>query len=273
MSVKIAECRYGRQLYFDTDVYFAPMLETYGEYNYGETDLFQQMIREGDVVVDVGANIGCHTMTFAKIVGPSGMVLAFEPQKPVYNLLCGTVGLNEQWHVNTYPYALGAERGMTKVPFVQYDKPSSFGGVSVGGLVGHDVPVVPLDDFDLPRLTFIKIDVEGYEREVLLGAKAQIARHRPILYVENDRKEKSAELIALMLSYDYSLYIHPATMYHPHNFKECHTDIFPGVCAVMLLGVPAEMPIGEINLPPIYEPGDMLEFVPHKFVKDDVKHV
>lgn len=260
MPVKIADTRYGRQLYFDNDVYVAPLLTKYGEYNYGETDLFTQFLRSGDTAVDAGANIGCHTLALARFVGPTGMVLAFEPQRPVYDCLCGTCALNELWHVNTYLCALGDERGMTKVPFMRYTEPESFGGAAVGGLVGHDVPIVPLDDFDLPALHFVKIDVEGHEAHVLRGARETIHRHRPFLYVENDRKQNSVEVIETLLGYEYDLYLHVPPLFYPKNFNGCDENIFPGVGAIMLLGTPAEAKFSVSGLKPILEPGDMIEF-------------
>jgi FkbM family methyltransferase len=264
MSVKISDCRWGKQLYLSNDVYFAPLLERYGDYNWPEVDLFRQFVRPDDTVVDVGANIGCHTASLANIVGMGGLVLAFEPQRVVYNCLCGTLALNGMWQVNTYLCALGAERGMTKVPMIDYDSPQSFGGVSVGGLVGNDVPVVPLDDFNLPSLKFLKIDVEGYEREVLLGAEETIRRCRPFVYVENDRKDRSAALIELLRGWEYRLWLHAAALYHPDNFNGCDKNLFPGVAAIMLLGIPAEMPVGEISLKPIESDDDMIKIGPQK---------
>ncbi len=250
-------------MYLTTDTYFAPLLEKYGEYNYGEADLFRQLIRSGDVVVDAGANIGCHTLTFGRIVGPHGMVLAFEPQRPIYQCLCGTMALNELWQVNTYLCALGAERGTGKIPFVQYNESNSFGGASVGGLVGHDVPIIPLDEFNLDKLNFLKIDVEGYETEVLLGAKDTIKQCRPFIYAENDRKEHSVKLIETMLRMEYRLFLHTPTLFHERNFRGSTDNLFPGVASIMLLGVPEEMPVGEISLKKIEKPEDMIEFGEH----------
>jgi FkbM family methyltransferase len=263
MAVKITECRWGKQLYFDTDLYFAPLLTRYGDYNYGEVDLFRQLVRAGDTVVDAGANIGCHTLSFANIVGPAGVVMAFEVQRPVYDLLCGTIALNEAWQVSTYLCALGATRGMTKVPFTDYGEPFSFGGVSIGALVGHDVPQMPLDDFAVPGLRLLKVDVEGGEVEVLTGARETIGKFRPFLYVENDRRERSAELIETMLGYGYRVYLHTPLLYDRRNWRGCTEDLFPKVASIMLLGVPTEVSIGEVNLKQLHRPEDMPCFGEH----------
>ena len=263
MPVKIADCRHGRQMYFDTDVYFGPMIERCGEYNEGEVDLFHHLIGAGDTVVDAGANIGMHTVPLAKIVGSGGRILAFEPQRPMFYALGGTLALNELWWVDIYPVALGAERGITKVMAIDYAKPDNYGGCSVGdGYHGPDVPVLPLDDLDLPALRFIKADVEGYETELLLGARETIRRHRPILYVENDRIEKSDRLIETMLGMEYLLYLHVPLLFSPDNFRGCEENLFPNVVSVMLLGIPAEkaesFSIGGVM--PITRPEDMVKF-------------
>ena len=79
---RLRDCRYGRMLYNVNDVYIGRSLDQYGEYCEGEVELFRQVIREGDVVFDAGANIGAHTVFFARATGPRGIVFAFEPSIP-----------------------------------------------------------------------------------------------------------------------------------------------------------------------------------------------
>ncbi len=263
MTVEVVVTRHGRQMYLTSDVYFSPLLEKYGEYNYGETDLFAQIVRPGDTVVDVGANIGCHTLALAKIVGPHGLVMAFEPQLPIYYALCGTMALNEQWQVHACCCALGEEQGTTKIPVVQYSLANSFGGLSIGHKEGHTVPVMPLDHFNLETCKFIKVDVEGAEVEVLIGAADTIKRCRPYLYVENDRHPRSDELIKTMLGMDYQLFLHTPPLFNARNFRGETENVFPNVASIMLLGVPNEKPIKDINLKPIEKPEDMIKFGEH----------
>ena len=74
-------------------------------------ELFDQILRHGMTVVDVGANIGAHTIYFAKIVGPSGQVFAFEPQRVPYQMLCGNIALNRYGNVVAVNVGLGSELG------------------------------------------------------------------------------------------------------------------------------------------------------------------
>jgi hypothetical protein len=91
----IRRCRHGTMMYLRNDVYIGRSLNDYGEYSEAEVDLFRQFLTPGDVALDVGANIGAHTIPMAQIVGPSGSVYAFEPQRIVFQILCGNVALNE----------------------------------------------------------------------------------------------------------------------------------------------------------------------------------
>src|SRR5687768_6606900 len=81
---RLKDCRYGRMLYNVNDLYVGRSLDLYGEFSEGEVEVFRQLVRPGDLVMDVGANVGAHTVWFAKAVGPGGVVLAFEPQRLVF---------------------------------------------------------------------------------------------------------------------------------------------------------------------------------------------
>ena len=80
-------CRYGRMLYNKNDAFTGRSLELYGEWKQKELDLLAQVIRPGSLVVDVGANIGCHTLFFAKMAGLRGKVFAFEPHRLLFQTL------------------------------------------------------------------------------------------------------------------------------------------------------------------------------------------
>ena len=111
-------------------------------------------------------------------------------------------------------------------------------------MAGEDVPLIVVDRFPLSSLHLLKIDVEGMEAEVLLGAKQTIARHRPILHVENDRREKSPALIGLILELGYDLNWDLPPLFNPSNFASCPDNIFSRIISINLLCIPKEL-----NLP------------------------
>ena len=81
----------------------------------------------------------------------------------------------------------------------------------------------------------MKIDVEGFELDVLKGAAQTIARFNPRIYLENDRKEKSAALIAHLLGLGYRLYWHLPPLFRPDNFFKNPKDIWGNIVSVNML--------------------------------------
>ena len=235
-------CRHGDMLFLQRDQYVGRSLELYGEFSELEGDLFGQLLRPGNVVVEVGANIGAHTVHLAKLVGPGGTVYAFEPQRVIFQIMCANIALNALFNVHTYHAGLGREKGTLKVPPLDYAGVGNFGGLALSdAAVGEEVSVWRLDDVKLASLQVLKIDVEGMEADVLAGARNTIARHRPIIYVENDRQEKSAALIRLIEELGYTMYWHTPHMYNQNNYAGNPENIFPGIVSINLLCIPKEL--------------------------------
>jgi FkbM family methyltransferase len=241
-NVMVKECRHGRMAYLPHDIYVGRSLEFYGEFSELEGEIFPQLVGAGHVVAEVGANIGAHTVPLAKLVGPTGIVLAFEPQRAMFYLLCANVALNEQFHVLTHRAAVGSSAGLTTVPLHDHRSELNFGGVALTDPgAREEVALAALDQFTLPSLRLLKIDVEGMESEVLLGARQTIATHRPILYMENDRRDNSERLISMTIDLGYDLYWHFPPLYNPGNFAGRVENIFDRIISINLLGIPQEM--------------------------------
>jgi FkbM family methyltransferase len=240
---KLEPCRHGSMLFLRSDKFIGASLDLYGEYCEAEAEVFAQIVSPGQVVVEAGANIGAHTVHLAKLVGEAGQVLAFEPQSTVFQILCANVALNDAFNVRTYHAAAGREAGTLKVPRLDYRRNNNYGGVSLLGVTdGEEVPVIALDTLDLPALRLLKIDVEGMEREVIAGARRQIARHRPVIYVENDRREQSPLLIAEIQDLGYELWWHVAFLWNPRNYRGVQENIFGGVASINVMCLPSEQP-------------------------------
>ncbi len=248
----IAMCRGGPLLFNRHDQYVGASLRKYGEFSPGEAELFRKLLHPGAIVVEVGANIGAHTVELSRMVGPQGVVVAFEPQRIVFQTLCANLALNSCANVHAFPFAIGAAPGQIIVPALPPDQPANFGGVSLlGATAGETVPLRALDEFQLPHCEVIKLDLEGMEVEALRGGAAFIARHRPILYVENDREERSAELIGLLRSWDYRLYPHTPPLFAPGNFAGDGENIFGAIVSINLLCLPAERNVTVEGVPEI----------------------
>jgi FkbM family methyltransferase len=234
-------CRGGPMVYNKFDQYVGASFAKYGEFSLGEQVLFGQLVRPGAVVVEAGANIGGHTVELARLAGPHGAVHAFEPQRIVFQTLCANLALNQCDNVFAYQSAVGAECGTALVPPMEPTVRANFGGVALAGVTaGESVPLVAIDSIDLPTCQFLKVDVEGMETEVLRGATGTIDVHRPILYVENDREDKSAELLTQVFDLGYDVYWHVPLLFNATNFDDETEDIFPLIRSANILCMPAE---------------------------------
>jgi FkbM family methyltransferase len=250
-------CRWGPMIYNQHDSYVGRSLGKYGEFSWLEQALFQRIVTPGATVVDAGANIGAHTVPLAKHVGSKGSVHAFEPQRLVFQALCANLALNQTENVYAYREGLGAREGLERVPDPNPRVPNNFGGVSMHEVDAvEQVRVRTLDSLALPACHLIKADVEGMETDVLRGASATIAAHRPAIYVENDREENSAELIALIAGMRYDLYWHTPPLFNPDNFARDSEDVFNGVVSVNLLCVPTEAEREVVGLRRVGSPAD-----------------
>jgi hypothetical protein len=92
--IRLKRCREGAMIYNINDRYIGRALDKYGEISHDEVLFLQQLIRPGMTVLDLGANIGLLTVPVARLVHPGGKVIAFEPQRIVYQMLCGNLALN-----------------------------------------------------------------------------------------------------------------------------------------------------------------------------------
>ena len=147
------------------------------------------ILPEESVALDAGANIGFVCVPIANwLKNKNGKVYAFEPQKMLYNALCGTASLNDLDNLIIENIAIGSNKGQLKIPKQDYSKPKDFGMVSLAKqeeISSYDnVKVTSIDNLNLNRLDFLKIDVEGMEIEVLSGAIKTIQQYRPWCWIE-----------------------------------------------------------------------------------------
>lgn len=152
--------------------------------------LLRRLLRPGDVALDVGANLGYFSAVMAQCVGQSGRVFSLEPVPATFRLLDLCARLNAFSQMTPLRTALGAAPGSAQI---RYD-PSAAGQASIhqngtaGEMESVDVQIVRLDDLIAqgtllpPRL--IKVDVEGHERDVFLGAVQTLRKHQPLIIFE-----------------------------------------------------------------------------------------
>src|SRR5262249_28848481 len=154
-NLRLKQCKHGVMMFYANDSYIGRSLDFYGEFSEGEVELFKQVSRPGMTVVDVGANIGAHTVYFSKAVGARGRVPAFEPQRVLHQILCGNIALNDCTNVTAVHAGLGAKSGSVAVPAIDYARGGNFGGVALDERKGGElVPLHTLDSYSLVSCDF-----------------------------------------------------------------------------------------------------------------------
>lgn len=242
-SLALRTCRHGLVLYRKNDKYLGRSIDEYGEFSTGEIEIFRRFITPDMTVIDAGSNIGIHTLEMSRL---AKVVISFEAERLLHQMTCANIALNDRRNVIAMHTALGKEQGLLRIPNIDFDVDANFGCMKAQGHTGGDgVRMAPIDVFKINNCGFIKIDVEGMELEVLLGAKVTIERDRPILYVENDRKEKSSELIAHLLALGYKVYWHFPPLFSAGNWDKNEKNIFPGIASLNMLCFPDDREFAE----------------------------
>lgn len=219
------------------DRYVKGAVAAHGEFSEDEVDIFRDILLPDDIVIEVGGNMGAHTLALAALCGG---VVTFEPQRFMFQTLVGNVALNSLTNVVALPFAVGAAQGAVEVPLNDPEtKDFNFGCLSLVEPQdnGEKVQVVTLDSYVIPNLALLKIDCEGMELDVLQGAKALIAKTQPWIYLEFTSKRQ--ELMDLLESWSYNLYRHFPRHSRTPNFLGVEEDPEQQFVSDMLLACPA----------------------------------
>lgn len=184
---------------------------------------YTRLVNPGDVVLDVGANIGAHTLPLARLVGEAGRVIAFEPTRYAFLKLQQNVSLNS---------ALAARVSLAQVMLVSHSsaalEPTVYSSWPLEGsdevhakhrgrlMDTRGAIAATLDEqmrrFSIGRVNFIKLDVDGHERQVLDGARETLHRDRPPIllelapYVFSDRPDDFDAMLSLLAKLGYLLW-------------------------------------------------------------------
>ena len=189
----------------------------YGTYEELEAKIMEEKIETGNIVVDIGANIGLHTLNMARIVGNTGQVFAFEPDPSNFEILKKNVKINNYKNIILEQKAVGDKHG--RATLYQSDNPINHRIFPQIERATNQVQVelTNLDNyFDsdmIDKINFIKIDVEGMEFGVLKGMKNILKNNKKIKilfeFVPKDTIEAGfipIELLDYLTSNGFKLY-------------------------------------------------------------------
>ena len=198
-------------------------------------DRLYALASPGDVVIDVGSNIGEVLLGLARRVGPGGRTIGFEANPQTLELCRANIALNASLPAEVHGVGLGDAEGVLSLH--RPSKTNSGADRFLAGAGGVQVPVTTLDRFvadnGIGAVDLIKIDVEGYELKVLSGAEATIRRFRPILFVElcdenlHEQGSSASELVAWLIDKGYAVESagEGASLTAASNLGDCFMDV------------------------------------------------
>jgi FkbM family methyltransferase len=231
--MKIAHTRYGQMIVNEADSYIGAALLKYGEYAQGELDFLLQLITPDSVVVDIGANIGAMTVAFAS---KAKTVFAFEPHPRLFYTLAGNLALNEI--TNVIPYNIGISDHAGRMSF--QDLPASNNGAhSLTTDTGKNSIIV---SDQVPACSLLKIDVEGMELQVLKGCTNMIQSCHPVIFIENDRRDKAEALVSYLINdLKYDMYWVALKLYNEDNYNQVHENVYGDTGCINMIGIYRDM--------------------------------
>jgi FkbM family methyltransferase len=172
----------------------------------------EELLRPGDVVLDIGARFGSYTSLLARVVGPAGVVHAFEPNRQHSRALRAIA--RASGNVRVHPFALSDEAGSAALHIPLLGRRAADGLATLARPAGvHRTVQIErrrLDDLPFERMDFVKCDVEGHELAVVRGGETTLRRLRPPILVEIEQRHAGADVEATLFHLEgmgYSSYV------------------------------------------------------------------
>jgi len=201
--------------------------------------VYNEFLKPGMKVVDAGANIGLHSLFFSKRVGKGGKIYAFEPSTKIFSRLMAHIRDNQLKNIEGFCLALGAKQGTAVVMDNEQDTSRTFLRSDLSDRAETStVTVETLDSFakvrGLGKIDFLKIDVEGFESEILAGAMNLLARQEiKVIQIELDEcsldraGSKKSAVVSLLINKGYRLcHWHSPTKKFVHSTREMYNSFF-----------------------------------------------
>ena len=196
-----------------------------------------ELVQKGDTIIDIGSNIGQTAMTFAKIAGEQSMVYGFEPDPVNYSKAMENLKLNSFKNIEILNLGLGSKSEELNL---KINSPLNRGGNRIDKNKTKDSFIIKVEMLDslfenkkIKKIDLIKIDVEGFELEVLKGASSIIRNFKPKMFIEVDDtnlKEQGSsakDLIEYLYTFDYFI-VNSETkeiVKKESDFRNSHFDI------------------------------------------------
>lgn len=184
-------------LFPSNDNFISLYMRQTGTFDQRELAFILSYMKADTTVLEIGSNFGPYSPQIARAIGKRGKLYCFEPFRLMYQILTANIALNGLSNVYTFNVAVGHQSiRNVLVEFPDLNHPDNYGASSLLGnkpwIFGHTVEqktdIVDIDNFGLDsKIDFMKIDVEGMEYQVLLGARMTILTDNPTIYAENEK--------------------------------------------------------------------------------------
>ena len=223
---------------------------------------YQRLIAPGATVLDIGANIGAHTLPLAKHVGPNGRVIAIEATAFAYAKLQENLSLNSE---------LIAQTTLTQALLTASDSAPTETAIQsswplVDGEAVHDMTCgapkstigaktctldTLLAELSLQQVDWIKLDVDGHELTVLQGSRKCLETYRPTIFMElapycyQDGSSDFADMVKILTSRDYDLFRLPSLTLLPQSAALLVKDEIPSKGSINILAKPRAKPLSQ----------------------------
>ncbi|WP_109078783.1 FkbM family methyltransferase [Aggregatibacter kilianii] len=203
----------------------------YGEWSETEVQFLINNLAEDDNVIEVGSNIGMHSVPLAKAI-PQGRLFCFEPQRIIYQQLCCNLNLNSLVNVYAFNSGVGNQNTVIETQSTDYNTSWNYGSFSLdkgfstespfhGATKNEMTPIIKLDSqlqiAQLTSLKLLKIDAEGFELKVLKGAQNTIKKLQPLIFIEAHLHSCNA-LLSHLRSINYRCYWFVSKRYRTNNY-------------------------------------------------------
>lgn len=193
------------------------------------------LVKEEDVIIDIGANIGMVSLLCAQRAGTNGKVFSFEPDLYNRKKFLRNLSLNKNLNIDIIPKAVGEKKGKVEMKVLSENNRGR--NHVVTSLEKNAIDLITLDEFvfskSLKKIDLIKIDVEGYEMDVLAGAHKTLITYFPVLVIEVDEEHlvkygtSAAKLTNYLenIGYNLSEAVTNKKVTSKDDFKDCHFDL------------------------------------------------
>jgi FkbM family methyltransferase len=223
----VTETRVGILQYLPDEPVVGDAIGWYGEYLQQQLDLLARIVRPGATMMEVGAGIGAHAVFLGTLLGEVGHLFLYESRPVLQRILRQNLAANRVSNVTVMRRALGSQG-------------EGEGTTGVAGSAATIPTTETLDELQLERLDWLKVNESVAALDVLAGASETLWRLRPRLFLAAADEATLCELAQRTREFSYRCWRMETPLFNPQNFNRRETDIFDGGSALALLAIPEE---------------------------------